>query len=258
MYLRSLGSSFLACMLSFSALGCADDDAAMGHAAPAERSALASSKAQPGPSAFTVEKIGSPAWEPVDFHQVAIDLGPYAPDYAKGMQSLVLPSPDHVWNDALGIAPGAAHPPPYDDELEHNLAARGLESRSIFSLAEFTWPNAILGIWMVVPSAGAPTGSSPDFEQGPIIPHTIGPIHADVELYIHGASTPVYADNFDVVALDTIVPPIYVDGHSHFPIFTWVAYEQPGHHFWKLTLIDQAGDGWEVKQRFVVQHDVAP
>lgn len=253
MVLRSLGPSLLALTLSLSALGCAVDDAAMVDAAPAERSALASGKHQPGPPAFTTKKIGSPAWEPVDFHQVAVDLGPYAPAYTLGMQSLVLPSPDHVWNDALGIAPGAAHPPPYDDELEHNLAAVGLESRSMFSQAEFTWPNAILGIWMVVPSAGAPTGSSPDFEQGPIIPHTICPIHADTELYIQGASNPVYAGSFDVVALDTIVPPIHVDGHSHFPVFTWVAYEQPGHHFWKLTLLDQAGDGWEVKQRFVVK-----
>lgn len=252
MHLRSLGSSFLAGVLSFSALGCSADDAAMVDAAPAERSALASSEPQPGPPAFMMKKIGDPAWEPVDFHQVAVDMTRYEPTYFRALLEHVLQAPDHVWNDALGIAPGAAHPPPYDHEIGDRLAELGFEPGSLFSAVEITWPNAFLGTFMVVPSAGAPTGSSPDFEQGPIIPHSLCPIIVDTAIYDHGRRTPIYTGGFDVEALDTIDPPIHVDGHSHFPIFTLAASPPPGHHFWRLTMTDQAGDGWEIEQRFVV------
>jgi hypothetical protein len=253
--------TIVGCLLVSSGLGCGDSaTASPDNPVGAERPALASGKvpAPYGPSAFLTEKIGHPLWGPVDFHQMTVDISAYAPTYFQALLQQIMSPPNHVWNDALGIGPGAPHPPPYDDEIDHHLADLGFKPGSVFSTAEALWPNVILGLWMVVPSAGAPIGSSPDFEHGAIIPHTIFPIHVNVDFYPHGAANPVAFGSFDVPALDTIEPPINVEGHSHFPIYVGFQWSHPGHHFMDVTMTDNEGNGWEIKQTFVLQETPAP
>jgi hypothetical protein len=261
--MKMFSLSVAGCLLMSSGLGCGDMDAASRESTVmAESQPLVSARepARQGPLAFVTEKIGNPLWEPVDFHQVTVDMSPYAPTYFQPLLEQIMPAPNHVWNDALGIGPGAAHSSPYDHELEDGLARLGLRTGSLFSTAEATWPNAILSLWMVVPSASAPLGSSPDFDRGAVIPHTIVPINVNVDLYMGGAANPEFNFGFDVPALDTIDPPINVEGHSHFPIFTYVSWDQAeaGRHFLDTTITDNEGNGWKVKQTFVLQGTPAP
>jgi len=72
-------------------------------------------------------------------------------------------------------------------------------------------------VWMSVPR-GRWTGSSPDFDSGPIVPNTVLPIHVEATATHNGQPFSTLAA-FDVPALDSNLGFGDVDGHSHFPIF---------------------------------------
>jgi hypothetical protein len=210
------------------------------------------------PVAFTAEKIGSPMWEVVDPHQVSAPWGPDATNY-DGVVELakkILPTPNHVWIDSLGIGPGAAHAGPYDSEMSETVTALGYKDGAKFKQSEVMIPNGVFEYMMVVASDGSPMGSSPDSTSGPIIPHTVFPISVEYSFYDGEVADPDLTGGFFVPALDKIDPPIMVDGHSHFPLFFSANLQEPnvlGNHSWKIKMTDLNGDGWSVTTAFVVE-----
>src|SRR5262245_6559448 len=96
----------------------------------------------PARADVTITPIGTPTWEPVDFHQFASKIGSLSNGFAEeaALQAQILPPPNHVSNPSLGIGPGAPHAGPYDHEFADGLAALGIADRSVYTREEFTSP----------------------------------------------------------------------------------------------------------------------
>ena len=112
-------------------------------------------------------------------------------------------------------------------------------------------------MFMVVPSAGAPTGKTPDADSGPMIPHTLFPIHTFAEYWTDGKQVLGSAWEFDVPPLDMIDPPYAVEGHSHFPIYdARYADIEPTvgeAYMTRMVMTDATGAGWEIKYGFTMR-----
>jgi hypothetical protein len=111
--------------------------------------------------------------------------------------------------------------------------------------------------WMNVPRPGT-TGSSPDFTSGAIIPDSLFPIHVEGQTFHNGQDFNPYLANFDVPKLSDLGYPAY-DGQSHFPVFIadTAAFGPPGirlrgSYVYLLTMVDQEGNGWQVRANFSV------
>jgi hypothetical protein len=203
------------------------------------------------PAELGSTKIGAPMWEPVDYHQFSVEVGAMFENFGT-VNAGLLPPPNHADHPMLGVGPGEAHAGPYDSELEQGMVAQGYEQHTAFPAAEGLLPNAILSVWMMVPSTGAPTGISPDSDAGPILPNTVFPIHVKVDAYQDDALLDGYSYEFDVPALDMMLdPPFDVEGHSHFPMFSAVVFdglpEPSGMLETRISMVDAAGDGWDLK-----------
>jgi hypothetical protein len=200
--------------------------------------------------------VGDPAWEIVDFHQISVEVGPKFSNFGNVINGL-LPSPDHESHPDLGVGPGAAHDG-FETELATNVAAEGYVDSAVFTEAEGLLPNGILQLYMIVPTAAAPTGSSPDFETGPILPNDIFPLGVEFGAYQDGELLEGYSFGFDVPALDgELDPPFDVDGHSHIPIFNAVVLdgvpELPGEVEVRTTFRDADGDGYDLSLTATVE-----
>jgi hypothetical protein len=227
--------------------------------------ALALATAAPGAAAeppptvgVRVEPVGDPTWRPVDVHLFSAPVGTaesgYA-EFAETMQAL-LPPPLHEPNPDLGIGPGTAHQPPYDNELAAGIAAQGYREGVRFPRTDFSDGSGVWAVWMNVPRSTA-TGSSPDFGSGPIIPNSVFPIHVEAFSTHNGQRFSELAA-FDVPPLDADVG-FEVDGHSHFPIFLAdnadfgpVGSKLAGSYRWMVTMTDSTGAGWVVTVHFAI------
>lgn len=202
------------------------------------------------PPVLGTEKVGNPQWEPVDFHLFAENAGVDWSNFHTVIAGL-LPPPNHKDHPSLGVGPGDPHAAPYDGELALGVAAKGYVEHSVYPQSAGALPNAIFAAWMMVPSAGAPTGSSPDFASGPIIPNTVFPIAVHVDAYFDGALLDGYTYEFEVPPLDAALdPPFDVDGHSHFPMFDAGAFDGLPQTYGtletRMTMTDVNGDGWKL------------
>jgi hypothetical protein len=109
-----------------------------------------------------------------------------------------------------------------------------------------------------VPSAGAPTGESPDFASGAIIPAARFPITVTGELYRDDVS---YLGGYSyALGLDAAYPLDEVtvtDGASHLHDFmgTLGNADLPfeGSYRWEFQYLDASGAGWDVQLKFQVQ-----
>ena len=204
--------------------------------------------------------IGTPTWRPVGFQLFSAPIGTADSGYVEFGETMeaLLPAPNHVPHPDLGVGPGAAHQPPYDDELAAGVDAQGYHERGPFTLSEFSNGNGVWLVWMNVPHPGT-QGSSPDFLVGPVIPNELFPIHVSGFSTHRGERFSTLTD-FDVPPLDAIEPPFDVDGHSHFPVFIAdnIDFGPPdanpfGLYRWQFEMIDQSGAGWRIEARFVVR-----
>jgi hypothetical protein len=151
------------------------------------------------------------------------------------------------------------HAPPYDSELALGVANQGFHAGQHFHMAEFSNGNGVYVAWMNVPHRGA-IGSSPDFSSGRIIPNSLFPIHVKGVTLHNGADFNPFVADFFVPKLDAnLNPPFNVDGHSHFPVFVAdnADFGPPGakllgHYVYRLTIIDQSGNGWGIRARFTI------
>lgn len=201
------------------------------------------------PITVYLDEIGNPRWKPVDFHQFTSKWFKY-----QEVMTALLPPPDHIWNPMLGVAPGEPHEMPYDNELADGMAASGHVDRISFTSAEFM--HGIYLVWMNVPrNENAPSGSSPDFDHGPIIPNDLFPISVEIKYSRNGVFNSSISA-FDVSALQASPP---VDGHSHFPMWTNDSSgsyaKKPGaaSYAWAITMIDAGGAGWAIEIPYEVK-----
>jgi hypothetical protein len=204
-------------------------------------------------------RVGDPIWKPVDFHMFSAPLGTAESGYVEFMETTLglLPEPYHTLHPELGVGPGTAHNPPYDQEMADGVAAQGYRETMRFRPPEFRKGMGVWTAWMNVPDPGT-TGSSPDFGSGPIIPNELFPIHVTANSTRNGAPYSAVFDGY-VPALDAVNPPFLVDGHSHFPFFLAdnADFGPPGTQVngtyqWNVTMRDSAGNGWDIQVDFII------
>ncbi len=203
---------------------------------------------------WEIEKIGDPKWEPVDYHQIAYDAGVDYADLDKPLLA-ILPPPNHAEHADLFIGPGAAHAAPYDTEIAEGIAATGQQDRTHFTLEETAPNHVFVGMFMVVASAGAPTGKTPDSASGPMIPNTLFPIHVADQADLNAQEWADFAWETDIPALDgALDPPFDVEGHSHFPMFSiGTMFAGAGTVVQHITMTDTAGNGWKITMTTIVE-----
>ena len=208
--------------------------------------------------------VGRPSWKPVDLHLFSAPIGTADTGYAEfnAEQVRLLPPPNHVPVEGLGIGPGAAHKPPYTMEFRQSIGSLGLHEGARFSADEFSNGNGVWLVWMTVPQPGV-RGSSPDFDRGPIIPNRLFPITVSGSTSRGGEQ---FSNDFTfpVPPLDgSVVPQFKVDGHSHFPVFfadnrdfgpEGVETDPAGRYSWHMKMVDTSGSGWKINTTFVVKH----
>jgi len=209
-----------------------------------------------------ITQIGTPTWQPVDTHVFSAPIGTPATGFAEFSQTLdaLLPPPNHILRPGAGVSPGLPHPGPYDRELAEGIARLGFTDKSVFSVSEFSAPNGIYFATMFVPGANAPTGSSPDYASGPIIPNGLFPIRIEGDVFRNGGLFEQNAFGFSVPAPPALNPPINVAGYSHFPFFAAEAdvFGPPGlndftgAYEYRLTARDTSGNGYNISVRFSV------
>ena len=146
------------------------------------------------------------------------------------------------------------HAPPYDQEFADALAIAGYAEKEVFSVEEFSSPNAVHFGFVVVPGTNAPNGSSLDFDSGPIIPNDIFPIAYGGDVYLNGALYEQNAWGNSVPALDGF------DGRSHFLVDLWENSEFAppglgslvGDYEYRITLRDVNNFGYDIVATFQV------
>lgn len=204
----------------------------------------------------TTTPIGTPNWQPVDFHLFSAHFGDDFSLFQNVLQSL-LPPPHHQFDPIIGIIPGARHRPPYNMEMAAGVAANGYVDRNVFRPEDFTVPSGVLLAFMVVPAPGT-TGSSPDFASGPIIPNSQFPFTITSDILLNGESV-VDPSGFQVPPLTEFNPPFFVDGHSHIPFFQALATFPDGDPSellgnWEIVWVitDQQENGYRIQAPFTI------
>ncbi|HTY84320.1 MAG TPA: hypothetical protein VMB19_08875 [Silvibacterium sp.] len=212
------------------------------------------------PVPVQIKPIGQPIWKPVDFHVFSAAVGTGDDGYAEfGQNQVNLLYPlRHKSCVDLGIGPGDPHQPPYKLEMQAGMDVMNFKDAAAFSLSQFTTPNGVWAVWMVVPNPGT-TGSSPDFKSGPIIPNALFPIHVEGQTFRNNQLWNPYLGEFDIPALTTALScPFSVDGHSHFPVFfADTSSFGPGgplrgSYQFRITMTDANGNGWSITVFFAV------
>ena len=214
----------------------------------------------PSSAAVIATPIGTPGFVPTDFHLFSAPSGTAADGFAAFAQTqqALLPPPNHVPNPALGIGPGQPHAGPYDGEFAQGVAANGFVDSTVFTTAQYSGGNGVYLVFMAVPGAGSPTGSSPDFTAGPILPNALFPLTVDGTTLTDGVSNDVLGQ-FTVPAIN-IVPeftPAALDGSSHVPFFfldnfDFASRPVPGAYEYRISITDAAGNGYLVSAPFQV------
>jgi hypothetical protein len=210
-----------------------------------------------GSSAF----VANPTWTVTDFHFFTAPIGDPGngfADFATTNQT-VFPPPGYGYDPAHnGVVPGTAPiTGPYDQQVANGLANAGIPTTSVFTVSQFSIPNAVFLDWVMVPTANAPTGASPDFANGPIIPNSIMQITFGGVTYRNGVTfDPNWSGVTDPTTALGIPNP--GAGWSHIPVITAEAFDfgnsvDPlGSYLEDFTLTDANGNGWEIQAPFQV------
>lgn len=199
---------------------------------------------------MTLTKINEPAWEFADFHQGTFAVG-LTWDNTEAVLGALVPPPNHKYYPDLGIGPGAAHASPYTSEISESYGQQKWKNSSTFLTAEALLPNCVIGVWMVVPSAGSPTGKSPDGDATTIIPNTLFPMAFASEDFADGVKVLGSDSGFEIPPMDENVDPAFagVEGHSHYPLFSFRYLDGEttiaGAHERRGSVVDAGGAGWK-------------
>lgn len=198
-----------------------------------------------GTTDVTLTRVGNPAWETVGWELVA------TPSWDDNFEVWS----HHVYQAANNtFVPGPAHAGPYDAEIRDALARLGFDPGRVFSRADWTAPRNLIAFGVIVPSATAPIGSTPDYPSGPYIPGDLA-IHVDGDLfYLADLVDPAF--DSDYPTLRQTSPTLAVDGSSHLPLTfgedTSFVPGTPGPYSLvvKLTEVAAPQHGWTIVIRF--------
>lgn len=210
--------------------------------------------------------IGHPTWKPVDFHLFAAPYGKTATGYASLDQTAlaVLSEPNHKpVPGLLSVGPGAPHAPPYTAEIAAGVVAAGYHEGVRFTTSEFSEGMGVYLAWMNVPIEGT-TGSSPDFDSGPIIPNNLFPFFIIGKTVHNGREF-----DGDSLATQPLAAPnksgFNVDGASHLPGFVAANADfgpsgtpLVGSYTYRIEINDTAvpmatwGPGWRIEVDFTI------
>jgi len=201
-----------------------------------------------------VTPVGNPTFVPVDFNLFAAPVGTAANGYAEFFQTApaILPPPNHLFDPAIGIVPGAPHSGPYNHEIGQGVAANGFIQSTTFTTADFSNGRGVLLTFMITAGPGSPIGSSPDFASGPIIPNTIFPISIHAQTFTNGA----FNDDSGILSVQAIAG---VEGQSHFPYFLFDNFDFtkpelsiPGDYEYRISVLDAQGNGYQIVVPFQI------
>ena len=212
-----------------------------------------------GDTRVDISRLGDPSFDLVGWSIVTAPLGSTA-DPSPGVATLEAIWSGHTYDAGLGVlGPGAVHAPPYDGEIAAGLITLGVDPGDHFVVSDWTAPAGLFFVVTLVPSTGAPTGRSPDFETGPIIPSALFPLEVEAELYHKGGvgiSDPWFeVDTYPTI--DVVAPSSGADGYSHIP-FAWGESTEsipgtPGFYHLEIVITDNAGNGWSADLPFRVE-----
>jgi hypothetical protein len=208
---------------------------------------------------ITVTKVGNPTWQPVDIHLFSVPTEPFTTVGFATANAILTP---HFFINSSGVVvPVPPDPGPYTNEIATGLARLGVTDRSVFSPRDLAGtPNGIWLGYMLVPAAGAPTGSSPDYTSGPIIPEGLFPIVGTEDVQRNG----FHFDSGTVTTRALSTLGFTVDGSSHRPQLVTTdlvtadnplgltADQLPGHYVFTVTLRDASGNGYNIVAPFDV------
>lgn len=207
----------------------------------------------------TITQVGNPTWTVTDIHLFSAPAEPFG-TVAVGTANAIL-SPHFTINGSGVIVPNPPDPGPYNTEIASGLARLGIPSRSTFTPQDLAGtPNGIWLAYMLVPGPGSPTGSSPDYASGPIIPEATLPIVATEEVLRDGT----HFDSGGAITRALSTLGFTVDGSSHRPqilendLLTadnplgLTPNELTGHYQIDVALRDAQGNGYNI----VVPFDV--
>lgn len=209
-------------------------------------------------AAVSITAVGSPGFVATDFHLFSAPIGTAASGYAEfaATQQALLPPPAHQPNPTLGIGPGAAHAGPYGGEFAQGVAANGFVESTGFTADRYSNGIGVYLVFMVVPGPGAPSGSSPDFASGPILPNAAFPFTIEGITLTDGVPNAVAAQ-FPVPAIDQVPDFTGLEGHSHIPFFfvdnfDFALRPVAGSYEYRVSVLDAAGNGYSIVAPFQV------
>lgn len=220
--------------------------------APATGTDAASVPSDAAPSGPLVQtRVGSPTWE---VGEVAIFSAPVGTSSSLAPLEAELTrlfGPEHMTagNGAV-LVDGAPHGGPYETELGRRLAAGAVTPGHLFHVSDWTAPQGLVFVALLVPGAGAPTGSSSDAVSGPIIPASAYPLRSAGALFHDGALVDPAFDG-------SLGPPDGLDGRSHQFVIMVETTEfipgSPGEYRMRMEMRDATGAGWDVLATFDVE-----
>ncbi|MCA9262850.1 MAG: hypothetical protein KDA60_03335 [Planctomycetales bacterium] len=185
---------------------------------------------------LSVQSVGTPLFQVVDSHLFAAPT-----DSFPSLFPLHFPT-------------RVQHGPPYDQEYSDGLALTGYLDEDSFSVSDFSDPSAVHLAYVLTPVANAPTGSSFDYANGPIMPNSIFPITVVGDVFLNGAPYELGAFNTELPAQSG------ADGRSHFLVEHWEnsAFAPPGlgslvgAYEYRLTMRDSNNNGYNIRGQFHV------
>ena len=209
------------------------------------------------PALVELTEIGAPTWRPTGLQVFIAPAGTSEDDFALAGETIASVLSSHEPHP-MGVWPSAEpHGPPYDDEVAEGVTGQGFVDGSVFSAGHFTAPSGIFVMLMIVPDEGAPTGSSADFSQGPILDPKMEPISFFRQWYRDG--DPLFApdDGKHYPGIDELTPPTVGDGYSHIEVIGGINDEHfdpiPGAYTHEIELLDVTDSGWLVVVHFNIQ-----
>jgi hypothetical protein len=209
----------------------------------------------------TITKVGNPTWNVTDIHLFTAPAEPFTPVAVNTANGILSP---HFSIVNGVVVPNPPDPGPYTNELAIGLANQGISDQSVFTPQDLAGtPRGIWLTYMLVPGSGSPTGSSPDFSSGPIIPESTFPITASEIVLRNG----VHFDSSFLSTKSLSTLGFSVNGSSHRPQLIendlptadnplgLTVNQLPGHYETDVQLRDAQGNGYNLVVPFDV---VAP
>ena len=193
---------------------------------------------------ITMTPIGEPIWKPADYQVFSAPSDSF-PTFL-GMVDLILgplPDPNREPID-----------PPHDTLISDGMAAAGIPPTTSFISSDLTGrPNGIYRAYLLLPDPGE-IGESRDLDSGPIIPHGLFPITEEGEFVrervaIDGGRGAFFpGESFDGKSFDFTLT-------STQDLFFPPDTPLHGKFEWRETLLDQAGNGWDIVATFLVEFE---